>query len=76
MEEWNLWCVFVLELGLSKQPGDQAKPTKPIGPDPSRPNPTPLAVGDGSYSLKPDFGESSGGFQSLKPEPPDSTDKC
>ena len=68
--------ILSLYLGLSKQPGDPAKPTKPTGPDPSLPNPTPPAVGDSSYSLKLDFGGLSGGFQSLKPEPLDPTDKC
>ena len=65
--------LLYINLGLSKQPGDPIKSTKP---DPSRPNPTPPAVGDGSYPLKPDFNESSGGFRSLKPKPSDPTDKC
>lgn len=61
------------QVGLSKQPGDPAKPTIP---NPSRPNPTPPMVDDGPYPLKPDFGGSRGGFRSLKTEPPDLTEKC
>ena len=67
MLELTLW------VGLSKQPEDSAKPTRPNS---SRPNSTPSMVGDGSYPLKPDSGRSSGGFRSLKPEPLDPTNKC
>ena len=67
MLEPTLW------VGLSKQPEDSAKPTRP---NPSRPNSTPPTVGDGSYLLKPDSGRSSSGFWSLKPEPLDPTNKC
>ena len=60
---------------MSTPTWEPTHPPKSPGPTRKPADPPSVTVGDGSPPPKTDLGKSDGGFSSLKPDIPDSTDE-